>query len=324
VKCGLAGVGVAIVVLLATMTPAHADDDEPWATGVSDDQQARANAVFFEGNELFSQLAHAAALEKYKAAIALWDHPMIRFNTAVTLIRLDRILEAADELERALRFGDKPFPADLYEQVRDYETLIKKQLGYIVVGCDQPDTHLVLDGRPWFDGPGTRTVRVTTGEHTLVAERAGHLTSSRTIVVAGGATATEHVTLMSIESAVMFRYPQPRWLPWTVAGAGAAVALGGLVVSLAGRRQMDRFATQFVRECPGGCEEDLAMHPELADEFDGARLKGRIGASMMISGGVIVVGGLVWGVLNRPKRYLPRIEAIPTPGGITASADWRF
>ena len=317
-------VACVLVAVLARAPSAHADVDEPWATGVSDAQQARANAVFAEGNQLFAQLAHAPALEKYRAAIAIWDHPMIRFNMAVTLIRLDRILEAADELERALRFGDKPFTPDLYQQARDYQALIKKQLGYIEVTCEQPDTQIVLDGKPWFDGPGTKTIRVTTGEHTVVAERRGYLTMSRTVVVAGGATAAERLVLLPIESAVILRYRHPKWLPWTVGGAGAAIALGGLGFTLAGRAQMDRFVKDFVRECPGGCEADLAQHPALADQRDSAELKGKIGVSMMITGGVIAIGGVVWGVLNRPTRYLPRIEATPTHGGITTRAEWRF
>jgi len=317
-------VSCVLVAVLASAPIAHAEVDEPWAAGVPDEQQARANAVFAEGNQLFAQLAHAPALEKYKAAIAIWDHPMIRFNMAVTLIRLDRILEAADELERALRFGDKPFTPDLYQQARDYQALIKKQLGYIEVTCDQPDTHVVLDGKPWFAGPGTKTIRVTTGEHTVVAERRGYLTMSRTVVVAGGTTAAERLVLLPIESAVILRYRHPKWVPWTIAGTGAAIAFGGLGFTLAGRRQMDRFVSDFVRECPGGCEADLSQHPALADQRDSAELKGKIGVSMMITGGVIAVGGVVWAVLNRPTRYLPRVEATPTKGGITTRAEWRF
>jgi len=313
-----------LVAFLASVPSAHAEVDEPWAEGMSGEQQERANVVFAEANQLFTQLAHAPALEKYKVAVAMWDHPMIRFNMAVTLIRLDRILEAADELERALRFGDKPFTPDLYQQARDYQALIKKQLGYIEVTCDQPDTQIVMDGKPWFAGPGTRAIRVTTGAHTVVAERRGYLTMSRSLVVAGGTTVSERLVLLPVESAVILRYRHPRWKPWTVAGAGALIALGGLGFTLAGQRQMDAFAKQFVRECPGGCEADLSSHPVLADERDGAQLKGKIGASMMITGGVVVVVGVVWGVLNRPTRYLPRVEVTPTAGGMTTRAEWRF
>ena len=81
----------------------------------------QANALFAEGNQLFAQQAHAPALEKYKAAIALWDHPLIRFNMAVTEIRLDRILEAADDLDERCATATTPFTPELYQQALDYQ-----------------------------------------------------------------------------------------------------------------------------------------------------------------------------------------------------------
>ena len=77
-----------LVVLLALAGTAYADD--PWAQGVPLANQKAANKLFAEANQLFAQQAHGPALEKYKAAIAIWDHPLIRFNMAVTEIRLDR------------------------------------------------------------------------------------------------------------------------------------------------------------------------------------------------------------------------------------------
>src|SRR5439155_6363082 len=99
----------ALLALAAWCAIARAEAPKPWSQGVPEATQQRANALFAEGNQLFAQQAHGPALDKYHAAIALWDHPLIRFNMAVTLIRLDRVLEAADELDRALRYGAQPF-----------------------------------------------------------------------------------------------------------------------------------------------------------------------------------------------------------------------
>ena len=309
-----------LVLVCAFAAPAFAE--EPWAQGVPAATQAKANALFAEGNQLFAERAHAPALEKYKQAIAMWDHPMIRFNMAVTLIRLDRVLDAADELEKALRFGAKPFTAELYQQALDYQSLVKKQLGFIEIKCDQPDTHIQLDGKPWFDAPGTKTVRVLAGEHAIVADRKGYLTESRRLVVGGGATINHTLKLVPLESAVILEYRHPRWLPWTVAITGAAVAGGGLGAWLLGKSRMDDFAQEFVKECPNGC--DLAEHPGLRAEQDRAELEGKIGVSAMIGGGAIAVTGVVWVLVNRPVRRLPRVEVQPTASGVTASAGWRF
>src|SRR5256885_1234001 len=130
-------------------------DPVAWMRGVSAEQQAQANALFAQANDLFAQQAHAPAVEKYRAALALWDHPLIHFNLAVTLIRLDRILEADDELERALRFGPEPFPAEQYGEALDYKALLDGRVGEIIAICDQPGVRVMVDGKPWFEGPGT-------------------------------------------------------------------------------------------------------------------------------------------------------------------------
>jgi len=319
------GVSLAVLMLaLAAAMPARADDEPPWAQGVPAATQAKANELFAEGNALFAQLAHAAALDKYRAASALWDHPMIRFNMAVTLVRLDRMLEAADELDKALRFGATPFTTELYQQALDYQHLIKRQLGNIEVRCDLPGTQILLDGKPWFVAPGSAKVRVAGGEHIVVAERKEYLTVTRRLVVAGGSTASEQLKLVPLESALIVEYPQPKWLPWTVTGVGAAAAFGGLGLWLHAKKRLEDFDRDYTRECPTGCETDQETYKKLVDKQDSALLEGKVGVSMMIAGGAIVVGGVIWGYVNRPTRRLPKVEVAPTAGGAAAAATWSF
>jgi hypothetical protein len=306
----------ALVVLIALARVAHADsDDDPWAQGVPHAQQLQANVLFAEANQLFAQQAHGPALEKYKAAIALWDHPLIRFNMAVTEIRLDHILDAAEDLERALRYGEAPFTRELYGQALDYQALVKRQVGELEASCSQPDAHVQLDGKPWFQCPGTHKQRVLAGEHALIGERPGYMTRSVQLVVAGGTTTTARVELLPIATAVKLVYPYNRMLPLAIGGGGAAVALGGLGVWFLGSRQMDRFNTDFGKTCPTGCLSSLSDHPSLASEHDSAVLKGNIGIAMMTVGGIAAVGGVVLAVLDRPKRVTPNIEVAPTAGG---------
>jgi hypothetical protein len=315
---------ICLLVIAATAGQALADD--PWARGVSAANQAKANALFAEGNQLFAQQAHAAALAKYEAAVALWDHPLIRFNIAVTEIRLDRILDAAKDLEAALRFDQAPFTAELYRQAMDYQTLVAGRVGDIEASCDQPDVAILLDGKPWFTCPGNRKQRVLAGEHVIVGERSGFMTTSRRVSVGGAKVANEQIALLPIESVIKLRYPSPRWLPWTVAGGGVAIGLGGLGFWFAGRNQMDRFNAQYAKQCPTGCDSDFS-DPGLAalkDQGDGAVLKGKIAVTMMVGGGAIAAGGIVWVILNRPTRELPKVEVLPTASGAAARATWRF
>lgn len=315
-----------LIFLFAAGRRASAED--AWSEGVPMDRQQQANALFAEANQLFAQQAHAPALEKYKAAIALWDHPLIRFNMAVTEIRLDRILDAAGDLDLALRFGQTPFSKELYGQALDYQALVKKQVGDVEASCDQQEVQVLLDGKPWFQCPGTQKRRVLAGEHVIVGERKEYITRSRRLVVAGGAVATEKLSLVPIEIAVVLEYPYPRWVPFTIAGSGAAVALGGLAVWFAGRNQMDEFHADFALICPTGCDAALDANAEermLADERDSARLKGKIGISLMSVGGAAAIGGVVMVILNRPRRVLPNVEIAPVAQrGMAVRVGWRF
>lgn len=313
--------GVIFALLLAS-TPAFAEDEvTPWAKDIPEQTRRDAEKLFDEGNDLFAKQAHAPAVEKYRAALALWDHPLVEFNLAVTLIRLDRVLEAADALEKALRYVDKPFKPELYQQALDYQALLKGRLGYVEVACDQAGASITLDGKAWFACPGTRKVRVEVGEHTIVGDLASHLPINRRLVIAGGATVTERIRLEPLATAVKLEYPYRRWVPWTVMTGGLAVGLAGLGVWVAGRSQLTSFRENFDRECMAGCEKDLSEHQALRDQRDSAELKGTVGISMMAAGGAAAIGGLVFAVfVNTPRRVLPTVEAT----GTGARATWKF
>jgi hypothetical protein len=306
--------------------PPPPPEPKPWSEGVPKDVQDQATALYDEGNQLFGQQAHAPAVEKYKAALALWDHPLIRFNLAVSEIRLDRILEAADDLERSLRFGDKPFKPELYEQALNYQSLVKGRVGTIEASCDQAGARLLLDGKPWLSCPGTKKERVLVGEHSIVGEKAGFLTNSDKVVVDAGESETRKVRLVSADSAVVLKYRYRRWIPWATAGAGFGVALAGVGTWFLGKNQMDQFNADYKVQCANGCEPGLTdpSHRSLASQRDSAELKGAIGIGMMAVGGGVLATGIVLLVLNRPTREMPSVEVAPKSGGGIATVGRHF
>jgi hypothetical protein len=300
--------------------------NKPWAEGVPIDVQTKATALYDEGNELFAQQAHAPALAKYKEAIALWEHPKIRFNMAVTEIRLDRVLDAADDLEKALKFGDQPFTKDLYQSALDYQALVKGRVGYIEVEATEPAAHVFLDGKPWFDSPGKKTMRVLAGEHAISGEKPNFLASTRKVVVSGGSTANEKLKFLPLDSAVVLKYPYRRWIPWTMVGVGLGVGLAGAGTYFLGKNQMDQFQADYATQCANGCEPGLTdpSHRPLASERDSAELKGKIGIAMGGVGGAVAITGIVLAILNRPTRELPNVEVAPKAGGAVAAVGWHF
>ena len=313
----------ALAVILLAVSARIAAADAPWEEGVSPDNRAKANELFEQANTLFGQKAYGAALEKYQQAVAIWDHPVAHFNIAVDLIRLDRLLEAAEHLEAALRYGDQPYSTEDYQKAQDYQALIRGRVGAISVSCTQPNVQVVLDGKPWFACPATKTQKVLADEHQIVGEAKGLATESRRVHVKGGADVTVKLELHTFEQAYRYEYPSPRWMPWTVAGAGAALALGGLGFWVTARDQMNRFENSYTRECGSSCETDLSEHPSLREQRDSALFKNKVGIAMMVAGGAVTTGGVVWLVLNRPRR-VPEVAVTPTAGGAEVMFSGRF
>ena len=51
----------------------------------------------------------------------------------------------------------------------------------------------------------------------------------------------------------------------------------------------------------------------------------KIATAMVVSGGVIVVAGVVWSLaLNRPRRVVPALDVQPTSDGVAVKAAWQF
>ena len=299
---------------------------KPWQEGVSADVQAQVLKLYDEGNDLFAQQAHAPALEKYKEAIKLWEHPKIRMNMAVTEIRLDRVLDAADDIEKALKWDKQPFTDSEYEKLLDYQSLLKGRVGYIEAEATVPGAHIFLDGKPWFDSPGKKKMRVVAGEHSISGEKPNYVMSTHKVVVNGGTTATETLKFVPLDSAVVLKYRYGRWIPWTMVGVGVVVGVAGAGTLLLGNNGMTQFEADYATQCVNGCEPGLTdpSHRPLASERDSAQLKQRVGVAMMGVGGAVAVTGIILAIVNRPTRVMPNLEVAPKAGGVQASVGWRF
>ncbi len=290
---------------LADGQPEGADAARPWADGVSDERQQKANQLLEEGNQLLFELLFTEALAKYERAVEQWNHPAIRFNMAVSLYNLGRLVKAHENLQQALRYGDAPLEASVYEQAMRYQKLLDAQLAELIVICDEEGVEVALDGKHLFTGPGKARRRLLPGEHQIVGSKDGFLPETRLMKLVPGSPETVSLSLVSVDEAVVVTQRRwQRWKPWATVGAGVAVGLAGLALRLQAGSNFDRYDREVGLVCPGpdGCE---TVDDELLAESDGLRSRGiwqnRIGMSLLVTGGVAAAAGMTLVLLNQPR-----------------------
>lgn len=291
----------ALLVVLLTSAALASAQERPWAAGVGKAEQAAALELFREGNSLFEQSNHTQALVRYREALQKWDHPAIRFNTAVVLINLDQPLEAWEHLEASLRFGEAPFGAETWKQALLYKKLLAGQVAEVEVRCEEPGAEVSLDGAPLFTGPGTAVRRLKPGAHQLVAKKEGFVTAATALQLAPGEARREELRLVRPQVAEVRLVRQfPTWLPWTVMGAGAAVALIGAPVLVGAQSSYDRYDQDLARVCPSGCPAS-DVPGSVVDLRQGAAAQNGVAIGLFAVGGAAVLTGAVLAVLNQPR-----------------------
>ncbi len=313
-----------VVIALIFGSRAAIADDKPWAAGVSDADQNAALALYKDGNAFFAQSQYKEALEKFVQALKIWDHPAIRYNAAVCLINLDRPVEAYEDLEAAMRFGEPPLGADLYKQGISYQKLLAGRIAEVEVTEKSPDAQVSLDGQPLLHGSGTTKRHVLSGDHQVVAEKPGYQTETRPVHVNGGDHVTIVIDLHPLEAARERHRRSPRWVPWATISAGGAVALIGLLPWFASRSAYNRYDTGVNTSCPHGCgvngDAPVPLPSALQTDLDRGSLYKTISISAFVVGGALVASGVALVVINQPRLVTPVVGSDTV--GLAVSGTW--
>ncbi|HEX5060312.1 MAG TPA: hypothetical protein VFV99_13180 [Kofleriaceae bacterium] len=312
---------VAIIVFALLASPAFAGN-EPWSTGVSDQQKQAAQKLLEQGNALFLEKNFSAALEKYKEAVAAWDHPAIRFNMVRCLIQLERPVEASDNLQLALEYGAAPLDEAVYNEALNYQKLLGKQLGDLEVSCTQAGVKVSFDGQPLVTCPGTTKRRATAGQHMIVGTKDGFLTKTVEAVVLGGKQQRVEVALIPLETAAKITHRWPGWVPWSVFGGGLAIAGVGGLLQLQAASRMDSYDKQVTRNCSDiHCDPNDPTMLDTSDKQSAERLSViaisvmSVGAAAAITGGVMLYMNRGRTVYEKSVEKAARIDVVPTKGG---------
>jgi tetratricopeptide (TPR) repeat protein len=297
---------VALGIVAATTAVAWAQP-KPWAAGVSDQEQSVALEIFRRGNAEFEEERFAQALALYRQAIKHWDHPAIRFNMGVCHVNLDQPLEAYTAFELALKYGAAPLAGAKDEQKMKYgQALMYKQqllteLATLDVTLAESDATVTLDGAIVLTAPGKITKVVRPGAHQIVATKPGFLTTTLPLVLVGGKTMVADVKLARLAASRVVRR-WAAWKPWTVFGAGAAVALGGGYLELRSYDNYKTYDERFATMCPNGCggPSQPPIPEGLTSLRDRAAIENGAAIALFAVGGLALVAGAVGVYLNQP------------------------
>lgn len=317
---------VAVVLSLGALAFGQPGEPErPWAKGVPPSAQKQALEIFRQGNAALKESQWRIAADRYREALALWDHPAINYNLALALLQLDQPIETHQRLEAALRYGPAPLDADKFDQAQRYLALVDKQVARLELSIAEPGAVVKLNGQQVLTGPGTHKAMVRAGPVTVVASKEGFLTDEQSPTLVGGETHQLTLTLLQAEQAVEYRRLFAAWIPFAVLGAGAAIAGGGVGLHLSARSQFaayDRGIEACVDASTGGCVPPLdvaALRAQGQGQQAGAMVLYGLGGAGLVAGAVLVY-------LNRPQAYRADVKLesalllVPTVGPHGAGA----
>jgi hypothetical protein len=311
----------ALALALAIAAPAGAA--EPSA-------DERADQLLEEGTRLFTEDAdYEGARRRFEESYAVRPSWKALNGVALTWQGQGRFIEALQTYERL----EAEFGAGLSDGQRATVTRrigeLAARIGVIEIEARQPEALVLLDGKRVGQGPYRGSARVLPGSHLVLGTLAGHQPFTQLVEVGAGETArvqvelqSEKVRLVVEEREARWARRFPRWLPWTVGGAGHALAAAGGLFSLAAASNYDDFDA-MVAEAAGDPPAAIPVDEGLRERAD---VQKTIATSLYVAAGAAVVGGVVLLIANQPYRVgeVVRPAGGPVPGGAVIGVELMF
>jgi hypothetical protein len=283
-------------------------DVRPWAQGVSQAEQKAALELFHDGNLNLNDGLFAKAADKYREALKHWNHPAIHYNLALAQMNLDQPIEAYDNMQAAVKYGEAPLQSkDKFDNAKQYILLLEKQVAEVSVSCDKPGAKVTVDGAPAFIAPGKFETRVRVGKHTFVAEKQGYTTRINAPYIGPGEKFRIELKLYTAEELTRYhRKFDATWVPWAVMGAGAVIAFGGALSEFSAQSTYAQYdhKVELCNMNNQGCPTSKEL-TDLRSRGDTKKTLGYVGYG--VGAAAILVGaGLAY--INRPQAYQIRAE----------------
>ncbi len=318
----LAGAAL-LLSMAAVVRPAHADPaleeleqgsgeeegeaftaDTPWGKGVPIEQRRAANEPFQQGNSDLKDGLFKPAADKYREALAHWDHPGIHFNLALALMSLDKPVEVYQHLQKAIEYGPGPINADKVERAESYIKLLEQQLAQVIVRCDEPGAKVRMDGQLLFTAPGKYEAWVRVGEHTWSAIKEGYERTQKSQVLSAKQKVVVDLNLYRPEELTRTKRRFAGWVPVVPIVTGALVVGGGVALNFLAYEKVAEFENGLTDDCGlSSSQRSCPPNSDLTSRKERAELYQNLSTASYIVGGAAVTTGLVLFSLNRPTRY---------------------
>lgn len=281
-------------------------------------QKAAALPLIQQGYELLTQLEYEKAALLYKQALAHTPGPALHLRTGIAFFNALRIVDAHEHIQEALRCGRETLDP---EQAADAERrlrVLRARLGRVTVDCQSDGAQVQLADENWFTCGGRDTRDVVAGQYEVQVTKDGHVPVQEVITVSPRQELVVTPTVMSEAESTSIIRRWPRWLPWTVAGAGVVVAAvgAGLEVDAQGRLS-DSVAA--VNAClPEGCSNGAIQ--ELRVEQNSARIEHWLAMGALAAGTATLAVGVTMLFYNRaytrvdPQAGTARVHINPIVG----------
>jgi hypothetical protein len=240
---------VAWQLVVLALVPAAARAQGQPADCAEQDPTACGRRHFEAGNRAFERGDYAEASVEFQTALAQRPHPVVRFNLALSLLRLGRPSAALAELAQVL--SDPATEKELHERATREQRSAEQALSRITFRLSDPTRERVeLDGKlvdlavgqELLLDPGNHHVRVISNSSVVLDQeldlgpgerielRVGERSRRIDVVVVPAAPAAVPLVAKPSPPAAARSESKPLTPAWFYAGVGATVALTGLTV----------------------------------------------------------------------------------------------
>ncbi|MFH1435817.1 MAG: PEGA domain-containing protein, partial [Pseudomonadota bacterium] len=166
--------------------------------GAGDEASKEAKQRFARGVEFFNNGEYAAALAEFHWAYEVSPHYMVLFNIGRCYAKIGKHIEAIDYFQEYLKEAGDNIPGKRKEEVRKELDALIKIIAYLDVEVNVKGAEIMIAGKVAGTYPLEGKIKVEPGPHTVSVSAEGYKSTSKDIVVAGGATMTVDFELEEI------------------------------------------------------------------------------------------------------------------------------